>query len=161
MISFLNDKFKQVGKKNFLLKASVLCLISDIGNILYLNMFWFKKKLTIPFLANIMSIQGVNLYQFPQADILAIKMMLVGAFSTMFYIFLIYHCFVYFKMAKDKKWAKKYVHGYALTGAILTLLEIPSLFSASFFWAIIMIMTTIIYIYSFLGIRYFKKIEAQ
>ena len=160
MLSFLNDKFQKDGKKSFLSKAAVLILISDVINIAYLNLYWFEEKITIPFLVKAASIQGVNLAILPRQDLVAYRQLLISTFGNVFIAFLVYHAIVYFKFSKDKLWAKKYVHGYALTGAILTLVELPSLLGDHILWGLVMIATTAIYIYSFLGIRYFKKFES-
>ena len=157
----MNNKFKTLGKKKFLLQGALLCLLSDIGNILYVNMYWFPKKLSIQFLSKMLSLQGVNAYQMPRADLLAYRELLIDAFGIMFFVFLIYHLLVYFLFYKNKLWAKKYVYGYALTGAILTMLELPSLFQDHFTWGVIMLLTTLIYIFTFMGIKYFKKIEER
>lgn len=157
MLSFLNDKFQKDGKKKFLSKAALFILISDMINIVYLNLYWFEKKITIPFLVKAASIQGVNLLNLPRQDLVAYRQLLISTFANVFIGFLVYHAFVYFKFARDKQWAKKYVHGYALTGLILTLIELPSVLSDHIFWGLAMILTASIYAYCFLGIRYFKK----
>lgn len=157
----MNNKFKALGKKKFLIQGAILCLLSDIGNILYVNLYWFPKKLSLQFLTNILSLQGVNAYQIPRSDLLAYRDLLIDAFGIMFFGFLIYHLLVYFLFFKNKLWAKKYVYGYALTGAVLTIFELPSLFKDNFLWALVMLITTIIYIFTFMGIKYFKKIEEQ
>jgi hypothetical protein len=160
MLSFLNDKFQKDGKKKFLSKAALLILMSDVLNIAYLNLYWFEKKITIPFLVKAASIQGLNLASLPRQDLVAYRQLLISTFANVFIAFLVYHAFVYFKFSRDKQWAKKYVHGYALTGAILTLIELPSLIGDHMLWGLAMIITTAIYIYCFLGIRYFKKSES-
>ncbi len=159
MISFLNDKFKKDGKKKFLSQAALLCLISDIINIGYLNFYFFQKKITTTFLINAGAIQGLNLSSLPRQDLLAYRHLLISTLANVFLGFLVYHAIVYFKLAKDKKWAKKYVYGYVITGGVLTLIEIPSLLSDHLFWGLCMIVTASIYAYTFLGIKFFKKQE--
>jgi hypothetical protein len=157
MLSFLNDKFKNDGKKRFLSLAAFFIFISDLINIVYLNLYWFEKKITIPFLVKAASFQGVNLMTHPRQDLIAYRQLLIATLANVFIAFIVYHAFVYFRFSKDKQWAIKYVYGYALTGAILTLIELPSVFSDHKLWGLAMIVTTAIYTYCFLGIRYFKK----
>lgn len=157
MISFLNDKYKNLGRKKFLTQASILCFLSDIGNITYINIYWLNKRLNDQFLANMFAMQGVDIRSISDFQLMSYKTMLINSLGFMFMFFMAYHCIVYYKMARNKLWAKKYVHGYALTGTILTVFEIPALLKDNMLWALLMVATTFIYIYTFAGIRYFKK----
>jgi hypothetical protein len=159
MISFLNDKYAKVSKKKFLTIGSLLCFISDVGNIAYINLYALQKYITDQSIANALALQGVNLRQISAHDFDAYKQLMIDAMGLVFAGFLAYHIIVYFFFARDKKWAKKYVYGYALTGTILTAVELVFLFQEHFMWAIVMLLTTFIYIYTLFGIRYFKKQE--
>lgn len=159
MIKILNNKYEQMGRQKFLTTASILCLISDITNLAYINLYWLKNKLTREFLGLSFAMQGVDINHFTDYQIDQYKTLLANSMGIVFALFLAYHLIVYFKMARNKLWAKKYVFGYSLTGAVLTIFELPGLFSDHVIWAIIMLMTTFIYIYSFMGIKFFKKQE--
>lgn len=159
MLSFLNNKYKNLGNKTFLTQASLLCLLCDITNIVYLNLYWLKENINEQTMAASFAVQGVDINSIAKSDLAAYKHLLIDALGVMFTVFLLYHLVVYFKMARNKLWAKKYVYGYALTGSVLTLFEVPGLFKEHIIWALIMLATTLIYIYTFMGIRYFKKRE--
>ena len=159
MISFLNDKYANIGKKKFLTLTSILCFISDVGNIAYVNLYALHKYISDKALFNALAAQGVNPASLSERDFGVYKQIMIDSMGMVFAGFLVYHCVVYFMLARDKTWAKKYVYGYALTGAILTVFELFFLFQDHILWAIVMLLTTFVYIYTLFGIRYFKKQE--
>lgn len=158
-MNFLNEKYKNLGKSKFLTLAALLCFMSDIGNVTYINVYWLGERLKDRFLGNVFALQGIDIRMMTPYQLKAYKEILFNSLGFMFMFFMAYHIIVYFKMSRDKLWAKKYVYGYALTGTFLTLFELPMLIQDNLLWAIFMILTTIIYIYTFLGIKFFKKEE--
>jgi succinate dehydrogenase/fumarate reductase cytochrome b subunit len=159
MINFLNKYYQKAGLKRFLSLAGLLCFICDVGNLAYINIYWFQKKLNLNTIKFALEANGLDTSQMSRYDIEAYRSLLIDALGLVFAIFLLYHIFVYFKFTRNKLWAKKYVFGYALTGSILTVVELPMLVRDNWLWAMVMFCTTIIYLYTFLGIRYFKKQE--
>lgn len=159
MLSFLNDKFNTLGKKKFFTIASILCLLSDIANIAYVNLYALDKYISDQAIANALFAQGINPNSISPHDLAAYKQLLINSMGMVLTGFLFYHLIVYFMLAKDKLWAKKYVYGYALTGAILTCVELFFLFQSHLLWAVVMLITTLVYIFTLQGILFFKKLE--
>ena len=159
MISFLNDKYKKLGKKKFFTLASILCFMCDVINIAYVNLYALNKYISNQAIANALFAQGINPAELSVHDFTAYKQLMINAMGLVFSGFLVYHCIVYFMLSREKVWAKKYVYGYALTGAILTIVELFFLYREHFMWGTVMLFTTFIYIYTMLGILFFKKQE--
>lgn len=156
-MALLDNYYKTLGKKKFLSLAALLMFVSDVMNISYINMFFLPEKITLNYLLNFYSLMGANPEMLHPLYLRELRQVLMNSFSFLFLGFLVYHILVYFKLARDSKWAKKYVFGYALTGAALTLFELPGLAQDHLGWFVAMLATTLIYIYSFLGLRHFKK----
>lgn len=153
----LNDYFKNLPYSNFLIISAVIIYISDFLNIFYINMHFLPTKIDVNYVRRVMMMQGTDPSQFDTLYLEELRMVIVNTMSNVFYFFLIYHAFVYFMYIKDKSFARKYVYGYALTGAILTIIELPFLVQRHIGWALAMLITTIIYIYVWYGQRYYKK----
>ena len=156
-MKFLNQYYKNTPKLKFLAQAAILTFISDVINICYINLYYLPEKITANYIFNLYSNLGINPRQFNTTYIMELRQVLINSMALVFCGFLAYHILVYFQLSKDKKWAKKYVSGYAFTGAILTVIELPVLIQEHIGWAIAMLITTVIYVFSFMGIRFFKK----
>jgi len=158
-MNFLNEKFKSIGQIKFLSLAALICFVCDLSNMVYLNKYWLVNHITPSYLINIQKLAGNDISHIPSHVLNEYISFLIGTMGTVFTGFLIYHLFVYFRLSKNKNWAKKYVYGYTFTGAILTMFELTSSPHNSIYWTIVMILTTGAYAYTFLGLRYFKKLE--
>lgn len=156
-MKFLNDYYQRNGRAKFLSKAAILAFISDVLNISYINMYFLQEKISIRYLQNLYATMGADPRMFNTAYLQELRQVFINSISFVFLGFLIYHTLVYYMLSRDKKWARKYVSGYAFTGAILTVFELPGLFSDHVGWALAMLATTMIYIFVFMGLRYFKK----
>ena len=141
----------------FLSQAAFFTFISDVINICYINLYFLPEKVTVNYLMNVYSLMGASPQMFHPMYIRELRQVMINSLSFVFMGFLFYHILVYFKLARDSKWAKKYVSGYTLTGAVLTIFELPILIQNHLGWALAMFVTTLIYIFSFLGLRHFKK----
>lgn len=141
----------------FLSLAAILTFISDLINISYINLYFLPQHINAKYLHNIHSLMGVDARMLNPHYLQELKQVMINSMSLVFTGFLFYHCLVYFKLSRDKKWAKTYVFGYALTGAILTVIELPFLVQKHVGWALAMFLTTLIYIFAFQGLRHFKK----
>ena len=156
-MKFLINYYKKTTKMKFLAEAAILTFISDVINICYINLYFLPEKITNQYIYNLYSVLGVNPNQFHPTYISELRQVMINSMALVFCGFLAYHCLVYFMLSKDKKWAKKYVFGYAVSGAILTVIELPVLIQYHVGWAMAMLFTTLIYVFSFMGIRYYKK----
>lgn len=159
-MKFLREHFQHTGRMKFLAQAAILTFISDVINISYINLYFLPKNINTSYLLNIYSRMGVDARMLNTHYLEELKEVMINSMSMVFTAFLVYHCLVYFKLSRDKKWAKKYVFGYALTGSILTVIELPFLIQKHVGWALAMFTTTLIYIFAFQGLRFFKKKEA-
>lgn len=153
----LNDYFKNLAYSKFLVISGIIIYLSDILNIFYINMHFLPTKIDTNYVRKVMIMQGQNPNQFDPLYLDELRMVIVSTMTNVFYLFLVYHLFLYFMYGKGKAFARKYVFGYALTGAILTIIELPFLVQRHIGWAIAMVITTIIYVYVWSGLRYYKK----
>lgn len=160
-MKFLNDYFQKTGRMKFLAQTAILTFISDVMNICYVNLYFLPEKLSTDYLLKTYSLMGADPRMLHPLYLEELRQVMINSVSYVFLGFLIYHILVYFKLSRDSGWAKKYISGYALTGAILTVLELPGLFGEHFGWALAMLLTTLIYIFAFTGLRYFKKKQLQ
>ncbi len=156
-MNFLNEKFKTIGQNKFLHLAAWICFICDVSNVIYVNKYFLARYITPSYLINIQRLAGNDISRFPRHVLDEYVGVLISTMGTVFTGFLFYHLFVYFMFSRSKNWARKYVYGYTFTGAILTMFEVPNTFGSGFFWGVIMILTTLAYGYTYLGLRYFKK----
>lgn len=161
MINILNAKFEQISLKKFLNIAAILCLLSDIANVIYFVTKYLPLNINRVLLQKALLSQGVNISNLNSFEIQEFRQLYLDTFSTIFFIFLIIHVVIYILLSLNKKWAKKYVSNYALIGAILTIATIPFMISnyGHYLWSAIMFLTCIIYFYIYWGLRFFKKKE--
>lgn len=146
-------------KKNFYAKAAAAIFIADIVNIFYVNLHFLPEKLSVQRLLSSYAMMGISPAQLAYIDLNETRQLIVQSMSYLFLGFLIYHFFVYSRLYLQKPWAKNYVSFYALTGFILTLAELPSLIGDHLGWSALMVLTSLIYVYCFFGLRKRKKIE--
>jgi hypothetical protein len=156
MISFLNDKFKKLGKSQFIKNAALLCLIADALNLFYIQFYWLKVRFSEDFLRSVLAINGVNAATLRSEDVLSYKYLLVGSLSNVLVGFIVVHAFIYFLFYKRKKWTAKYIGGYTLSAVLLTILELIVFRNDLSSWSLFLISSALIYGYVFLGIKYFK-----
>ncbi len=157
MMTFLNAKFDQIGADKFLKLAPILCLLSDIILLYYINNVYLAKALTINALAPAFALQGININSLPVHELNsfleASKMMV----SNIFWMILLYNGVIYACCFKGYRWAMKYVRGYALTGSILSILEILILGVSEKILNPYTVVTTFIYLFCYFGFKRFKK----
>jgi hypothetical protein len=153
----LNDYFKNLAYTKFLTFGAIIIYISDIFNIIYINTHFIPLRINNNYIYNVVRLQGVNPAQLDPTYVSEMRMVIINTLVNVFYMFLVYHAFMYFMFKKDKPFAKKYVYGYAFTGAILTAIEIPFLAQRHIGWTIVMLFTTAIYVYMWYGLRFYKK----
>jgi hypothetical protein len=152
----LNDYFKNLGYAKFLTIGAIVTYLSDILNIFYVNMHFIPTKITNGYILSIHRLQGHSIANLDPTYLSEFRMVIINTLTNVFYMFLVYHAFIYYMFRKDKPFAKKYVFTYVFTGAILTVIEIPFLAQRHLGWTFAMILTTLVYIYMFFGLRHFK-----
>lgn len=153
----LNDYFQNLDYSKFLLISAIIIYISDILNIFYINMHFLPTKIDGNYIHKMLMLQGTNPNNFDPQYLSELRMVIVNTMSNVFYLFLFYHAFVYFMYRRGKNWGRKYVFGYALTGSILTIIELPFLAQRHLGWTFAMLITTLIYLYVWFGLRYYRK----
>jgi hypothetical protein len=156
MISFLNDKFKKLGKTQFIKNAALLCLIADALNLFYIQFYWLQERLSEGFLRSVLSLNGVNTATMRSQDIMNYKYLLVGSLSNVLVGFIFVHAIIYFLFYKRKKWTAKYIGGYTLSAVLLTIVELIVFRYDLNAWSLFLITSALIYGYIFWGIKYFK-----
>tara|TARA_B100001971_G_scaffold215192_1_gene259781 strand:+ start:33895 stop:34383 length:489 start_codon:yes stop_codon:yes gene_type:complete len=153
----LNDYFKNLDYSKFLLISAIIIYLSDFLNIFYINLHFLPTKIDMNYIYKMLYLQGNNPNNFDPTYLMELRLVIINTMKNVFYLFLVYHAFVYFMYRRGKTWGRKYVYGYAFTGAILTIIELPFLIQRHIGWAIAMLITTAIYIYVWYGIRHYKK----
>lgn len=156
-MKFLNEYYRKLGRRKLLSLAAILMFISDVVNLSYINLYFLPEKITLNSLLNIYSLMGASPKMLNPLYLLELRQVMINSMAFLFIGFLLYHILVYFLLSRDKRWAKKYVFGYAVTGAVLTLFELPGLFQDHVGWALGMLATTAIYVFSFMGLRFIKR----
>lgn len=160
-MKFLNDYYKKSGKNKFLAQAAILAFISDVANITYVNLWFMPQKISVSYIQNLYALMGHPPSNFNRLYLEELRRVMIDSMSFLFLGFLIYHILVYYKLSRASNWAIKYVNVYAITGAILTAFELPGLFGEHIGWALAMLGTLAIYIFVFMGIRFFRKKTAK
>lgn len=160
-MKFLNEYYTKSGKTKFLSQAAILAFISDVVNICYINFYFLPQKVTLNSLMKTYSLMGADPRMFHPTYLQELRQVMINSVSFIFIGFLFYHILVYFKLSRDSRWAKKYMSFYAITGAILTASELPGLAREHIGWALVTFATMLIYIFVFLGLRFFKKTKAR
>jgi hypothetical protein len=163
MIDNLNAKFDRTGLKNFLNLGAILSLLCDILNVAYILVSYLPVAISTVMLQQAMAPHGIDLNTLAAHEVDEIRSVFIQTFTFVFVIVLFLHAGIYFMMARNKKWAKNYVYGYSILGALLTLLILPMMITQlqHYVWAVVMFATTFIYLYIFLGLKHFKKTEEQ
>lgn len=159
MISFLNDKYKKLGKASLLIQGSIICFFSDLSAMVYLMWYGLDKYISNDFLALNYAVHGININSMPAEQIANHKSLLISSMGTTFTIFIAIHAIVYYMFFKDKFWARKYVFGYTLTTFILSFIEGAIMVFSSPAWGVALILMSMGYFYVHMGIRFIKKQE--
>ena len=118
----LNEYFKNLGYSKFLLISAIIIYLCDILHIFSITMHFLPTKIDLHYSSNVIAMQGQNPSNFDTNYLNELRLVIINTMSNVFYLFLVYHAFVYFMYAKEKKWGRKYVYAYALTGSILTII---------------------------------------
>lgn len=163
MLDNLNAKFDHLGQVKFLTLAAILSFLCDALNIVYMLNSYLPVSINNQMLQRAITSQGIQLATLSINEVNEIRQVLIQTFGIAFTIVLIIHAGIYFLLARNQNWAKNYTSGYSLLGAIMTLFMLPSMVLqlGHVFWAIIMFITTFIYLFVYLGLRYYKKQSHQ
>lgn len=139
----------------FLIIAASLALVSDILNMLYISHVYLPETLHLDAL-RIMAIKNLGQgHHLGHAELSELRSLMIQTMNIILGVFLLIHTAIYFTLAKNKKYAKKYVKGYSLIGIIFTLMMIPAMLQMRHYqWILIMLLTCFFYLYIYLGLRY-------
>lgn len=159
MINILNDNFKNTDFEKFLKIAAASCFLSDIINICYIIFSYLPLSIDKLLLQNPIMNQAIKDLSLNSSEFNEFKSLFLNTFSSVFFFILIIHLIIYILLSRNNKWAKNYVSGYALLGGILTITTIPFMITSygQWLWSFIMLLTCFIYLYIYIGLRYFKK----
>ena len=159
MLDNLNAKFDHLGQLKFLTIAAILSFLCDVLNIVYMLVSYLPVSINNQMLQTAMTSQGIQLARLSINEINEIRQVFIQTFGVIFVVVLVIHAGIYFLLARNQYWAKNYVAGYSLLGAIMTIFILPSMVVqlGHVIWAIVMFATTFIYLFVYLGLRHFKK----
>lgn len=156
MMNFLNTKFQNIGKDSFIKLAALACLIADLLNIFYIQYYWFENRFSLEFIRNVFRLQGFDVRHLSNNTIEQYKYVLISSVSNVLIVFLGVHALIYFLFIKQKNWTKKYIGGYCLSAVILTGVELLLLIGEFSPWQSLLIISALIYLFVFKGIKFFK-----
>ena len=156
----LNAWYEKLGRTKFLNLAAALMFASDALNFSYIQYHMLPNLITPNYLASVHALGGIQSAGLNPLYLEELGQVIGNSLFYVFAGFLIYHGFIYFRLSKNSRWAKRYVSFYTLTGAVLTLMELPSLVARSLPWSAAMLVTTGVYVFAFWGLRLLKKKEA-
>lgn len=163
MLNNLNAKFDQLGNIKFLTLSAILSFLCDAINIVYMLVSYLPITINNKMLHSVITAQGLSLSSLNITELNEIRQLFIQTFGMIFLIVLMIHAGIYFLLARNKTWAKNYVSGYSILGAIMTLVMLPSMVFqfGHIIWAIIMFATTFFYFFVYFGLRHFKKLEIK
>ena len=156
MIAAIRKNYETLGVGKFLAVASSSLFLSDL-----LNIYYITSKLPLllqKWIPLVIKIQSGGAYELTPEGMNEVAGLMSRNLSNTLFIFMIFHTLIYILLVKRKKLAIKYASGYSLMGAILTIAIFPLMLRMEdYFWLALMSIITAIYLYIFLGLRYFKK----
>ena len=159
MINLINDKFNNIPRSTFFKRSAFICFLADTMNLVYINSYWLKDRLDLKSLKRILSFNGLNSQIISNSDLQNYRYILIGSITNTLMIFTAVHIVIYYLLSREKNWTKKYVGGYCLSAVLLTITQIYAFIDNLNSWSILLIISSFMYLYVFMGLKYFKKQE--
>jgi hypothetical protein len=105
--------------------------------------------------------QGISPSEVSRGNIKMIQDMMISSMSLAFVFILIFNFIIYILAMKEIKYPVKYVHGYCLSAALLSVLELATYIFNGQGFNFVTFITMISYFIVWQGYSYFKKSSAQ
>lgn len=156
MMQKIESLFKsKLNIEKFTIISAVTLFVADILNILYIDRVFLRGEKLDMMLANSLRIGGYNPADVPFELVLEMRGAFISTFWIFLILFLINNSIFYVLFARHKKAGIKYVRGYAFFGFLLTLINCFTPDTESIFWKVVLILSTIVYLNIFLGMKVF------
>lgn len=151
--------FLSLSEKKFYFFAPIVLFITDIALIFYISKYMLPKLINHQFISMILKAQQLGSAPIRVQDSKMFQDMILSSMSLAFSLILIFNLLIYLMAMKKMKWPLKYVHGYCLSAALLSIIEIASYIYNGSGLNIVTIMTMISYYTIYEGYNFFKKSE--
>jgi hypothetical protein len=126
MIAIFDTQLKKFGPKKFHFFGPILCFLTDIALILYVSKYMLPKLINHHFILLILKAKSIPASQLSISDSEMFQNMLLSSLSLAFTFILFFNLVIYLLGIKQNKWAVKYINGYCLSAAILSIVELAS-----------------------------------
>jgi hypothetical protein len=161
MKDFLNSKLEFIGFKKFKYIAPILCIVSDVLWLFYINALIQGPTFLRPLISNAIKLQGISYNQLSPDYLNMLEGALRSSFSLMLWCFFLYHLIIYFLSLTKLKWPRTYIKGYAFSAVILSVIPIFAPLFSSIQWdgttSLLNIVTGLFYFVAYYGTKYFQK----
>jgi hypothetical protein len=117
------------------------------------------KMINHQFISLIAQAKGIPAGQLSFHDSQMFQNMLLSSLSFAFALILLFNLIIYLLAMKEFKWPVKYINGYCLSAAILSIVELVSYLYAGEGLNFVTLLTMISYFFVYRGYVIFKKIE--
>lgn len=160
MIIEMNQKIEwlfkdKISLNKFIILSTVSLFICDVANILFIDQVFLQGARLDQLINNSLQMAG----QIPNDLPLHLLTEMKGAFVSTFWVFLILfminNSIFYVLYYKNKPAGIKYVKGYAFFGFALSIFNFFPPVTEKWYWIVILLISTFIYLYIFLGSRFF------
>ena len=161
MKDFLNSKLELIGYKRFKYIAPVLCIVSDVLWLFFINALIQGPNFLRTFIVSATSLQGIPDNQISSDYIFMLEGALRSSLSLMLWCFFLYHLIIYSLYLTKLNWPKTYIKGYAFSAVILSVIPIFSPLFSKISWdpitSTLNIVTGPFYFLAYYGTKYFQK----
>jgi hypothetical protein len=157
MFKFLNDNFEKTDAKKFRIYSPFASLFADVILLIYINQNMLPRMLSKDKLYRSMSLINPQIKYLSSAEFDNIVQILTSTMSFTFLLFLGFNTVMYILAARKVKIGTKFLYGYTLSAALLSVLELVGTLTTSYPFSWATFFTFFIYFYIYSGLKYFKK----
>jgi hypothetical protein len=162
MMQKIESLFKdRISEKKFRDLSTTTLFLADIANILYIDRVFLSSSKISGMMQNSLRLAGYSPGDIPAELLQEAQGAFISTFWIFLMIFMINNSVFYTLYHRGKKAGIKYVKGYAFFGFALTLINCFTPNTESSLWMLVLILSTIVYLYIFLGTRFFYRKPIQ
>lgn len=161
MLSFLNDIFKKTDADKFRTYSPFGSLLADVILIFYINQNMLPRMMSRDRLFKSMSLINPQIQYLTVEEFDNIVQILTQTMSFTFLILLGFNTVMYILASRGVKLGVKFLYGYTLSAALLSVLELVGTITTSYPFSWATFFTFFIYFYVYWGMKYFKKNSEQ
>lgn len=156
MLERLKPHYLKLGPKRFVICATLVLIILDLLNSVYLRLYWLKRDISILFVKRMFEQSGEVMENFSTETIMEMKGFIDNTFYFFLLLVLLNNLFFYFFYLRKKLWAQGYVLFYALTAAIFSVTFVFDGAELGWVWFLYNLSTVFIYAYLYIGVKVLK-----